>query len=630
MKYNFIKINDDINAVKALYPDMDENKFNELIKLDPTYRDGSNSLGIYGKWILNLYKKGNLKEEDFYKVTEYLKDFEAKKKLIANKDINSYKILPDLAKVLEETDEPTQSKNQLRKAIKRTDLSQDAEYIGDFGNYVCYSPKTYEASCKLGANTEWCTATREDRRNYDYYSKEGKLYIFINKSTNQAEYQLHFETKSFMNRYDRKIKLYDFINNICPESKNAIIEIIKKGIKEKRLRLYDFMWIDELIEYFKEDIKKKLKFNEDDKREVRIYTSKFAEYCKEKGDADFRYGFLADAFDGDLDYWFSDNYREINDIEEYKKYVNDKNLNQLKEYKLKYENINGLDIFINNGIKNGNINQCLEDVELALDNAFKKIGASSIYDHDEDSFEVNISFDNYYNLIKQSYKDEDFMVEFQYDDFFPEEIQEILMYWASCFFKLREPRYGWIGDFDKETFNEEIEEWLDNIELFKIDDSYKPLFDDEEDYQRWERWFRINILDEEDIAEGQEQFELGDSMKYKFKDKKDLEYVYKLGFVYKDKNGNLKRKDTYEIKNYYENKYLGKGKYTKAQIYYMIQNADVDCDNYIVLHKNDKEEEIPQTKKGYKNMDKQEFINYLINSGYSDVDAEEKANVYYD
>lgn len=87
MKYNFIKVNDDINAVKALYPDMDENKFNELIKLDPTYRDGSNSLGIYGKWILNLYKKGNLKEEDFYKVTEYLKDFEAKKRTLLIKTL---------------------------------------------------------------------------------------------------------------------------------------------------------------------------------------------------------------------------------------------------------------------------------------------------------------------------------------------------------------------------------------------------------------------------------------------------------------------------------------------------------------------------------------------------------------
>lgn len=114
--------------------------------------------------------------------------------------------------------------------------------------------------------------------------------------------------------------------------------------------------------------------------------------------------------------------------------------------------------------------------------------------------------------------------------------------------------------------------------------------------------------------------------KYKIIKDKDLNYVYKRGFVYKDKNGDLKRKSYYDIKDYYENL---EGRYTKAQIYYMIEQADADCDRYIDLHKDDKPVEIPQSKKGYKDMSKEEYINYLINSGYSDVDAEEKADALY-
>lgn len=114
-------------------------------------------------------------------------------------------------------------------------------------------------------------------------------------------------------------------------------------------------------------------------------------------------------------------------------------------------------------------------------------------------------------------------------------------------------------------------------------------------------------------------------MKYTFIDARDLEYVYKRGFVYKDKNGKLQRKSYYDIKDYYENL---EGKYTKAQIYYMIKQADVDCDRYIELHKNDIEVGEWKPRK-YKDMNKEEFINYLINSGYSDIDAKEKADAWY-
>ena len=58
-----------IQEVKKYYPDIPDDKFMNLIKLDPTYKN-DDRLGKAGKWILNLYKNKQLKEEDFYKVTD--------------------------------------------------------------------------------------------------------------------------------------------------------------------------------------------------------------------------------------------------------------------------------------------------------------------------------------------------------------------------------------------------------------------------------------------------------------------------------------------------------------------------------------------------------------------------------
>lgn len=52
---------EDIEAVKKLYPNISDEDFNNLLHQDPTYREGSNSVGKYTKWLLNLVKKMILK-----------------------------------------------------------------------------------------------------------------------------------------------------------------------------------------------------------------------------------------------------------------------------------------------------------------------------------------------------------------------------------------------------------------------------------------------------------------------------------------------------------------------------------------------------------------------------------------
>jgi len=83
-----------------------------------------------------------------------------------------------------------------------TDLGDDVEvlYNGPLGLLV--SPKTKEASCRLGSGTRWCTAAKKNNE-FGYYNKQGPLYIWKDKSG--AKYQFHFESGQFMNAQDQNI-----------------------------------------------------------------------------------------------------------------------------------------------------------------------------------------------------------------------------------------------------------------------------------------------------------------------------------------------------------------------------------------------------------------------------------------
>ena len=110
---------EDIEAVKKYYPNIPEDIFMELVALDPTYT-GKNSLGKYSKWLLNLFNRGKLSQDDFEEVTPLLNQFTIYKNRIQNKDLNSYKSLDDLAELLTSVvdDDSMLTPNQKNKFLK--------------------------------------------------------------------------------------------------------------------------------------------------------------------------------------------------------------------------------------------------------------------------------------------------------------------------------------------------------------------------------------------------------------------------------------------------------------------------------------------------------------------------------
>lgn len=96
----------------------------------------------------------------------------------------------------------------------------DAELLVTDGNWELWTPHTFEASIYLarkGADrnhwARWDTAYEGGGDYYfNWFTKKGPLYIFINKSDPEEKYQYHAETDSFYNQYDRQS---DFDSFIC-------------------------------------------------------------------------------------------------------------------------------------------------------------------------------------------------------------------------------------------------------------------------------------------------------------------------------------------------------------------------------------------------------------------------------
>ena len=236
MKLHYIV--EGIQDVRKYYPNISDDVFIQLIQLDPTYR-GGDSLGKYGKWILNLYNRGSITENDFDEVTQILQQFTTYRNRIQNKDLNSYKSLQDLSDILAsvvDNDSMLSPRQKVRflKNVKagRVKIAKEDDYdiVLETPKYIVYVPNTHEASMYLGQGTEWCTA-HENPDWYNKYTRKGqfKLYIIKDKKTDRkfqyvhnadAGYDILDDTDTefdYMKLLSRDEKLHEFFAKLNPD-----------------------------------------------------------------------------------------------------------------------------------------------------------------------------------------------------------------------------------------------------------------------------------------------------------------------------------------------------------------------------------------------------------------------------
>jgi hypothetical protein len=185
------------------YSNIPQDIFQQIISADPTYNiEKPNKMGKYGKWLLALYQKQNLKIEDLYKATQYLSTFIKFNAKLQQKDIMKYHSLSELYKTIEPF-----LKNPQQAATKSEEIrniKEGAEKVYEDGKWLVVVPHTKEASCYYGKGTQWCTAADNSYNYFDQYNKRGLLYINILKGTD-TKYQFHFETGSYMDATDTDI-----------------------------------------------------------------------------------------------------------------------------------------------------------------------------------------------------------------------------------------------------------------------------------------------------------------------------------------------------------------------------------------------------------------------------------------
>lgn len=162
---------------------------------------------IYLDWIIRLFLKNLVKDEDLYKIRLDLVVFDRLKhtQYITDRDINSYKTPLQLYNVV----------NSLRNIVSNKEEKKDENaaikkdiivvYQGPLGSIVI--PKTWEASQYLGRGTRWCTAMETNRSWFDRYTKTGPLFVFTYR--NGAKYQFHMDMNGprnymFMNIEDHR------------------------------------------------------------------------------------------------------------------------------------------------------------------------------------------------------------------------------------------------------------------------------------------------------------------------------------------------------------------------------------------------------------------------------------------
>jgi len=219
----FPRLKDDKTFTRD-HPDTPESLPKEFIDADP--KQGKNI-----EWILTSYlDKGIRSFEDLGRTKEALGQFQSltNRKLLTEPLITSINEAglpyycgivgcngkPGLSDLVERAEKQGLFKKQKEREVKEDEF---IKYYED-EDVLVIIPLTENASCKYGKGTRWCTAAKKENM-FDEYTKidpetgeKQRLYILIPKNPKHPgeKYQVHFESKSYMNEKDENVSIRIF------------------------------------------------------------------------------------------------------------------------------------------------------------------------------------------------------------------------------------------------------------------------------------------------------------------------------------------------------------------------------------------------------------------------------------
>lgn len=148
------------------------------------------------------------------------------------KDINQYTNPAFLEELMEVVDS-RKSKSEIEKELKN-----QSEKLYEDDDVLVVKPNTYAASCYYGANTKWCTTTKESSHYFRQYIAKGSLYYFLNKKTG-LKLALHVDkndgTKVVYDAADKELSI-ETLRESFPNQDDLIDELVGAGKFLKTLR----------------------------------------------------------------------------------------------------------------------------------------------------------------------------------------------------------------------------------------------------------------------------------------------------------------------------------------------------------------------------------------------------------
>lgn len=118
------------------------------------------------------------------------------------RDINKFKTIADLSRAIRPYEQTISKTQEDVNRIKELYTLKQITLLHKDSNGKIEIPHTKEASIFLGRGTRWCTAATNNNF-FDSYNKRGNLYIITDSSG--VKYQIHLESKSFMDARDLPI-----------------------------------------------------------------------------------------------------------------------------------------------------------------------------------------------------------------------------------------------------------------------------------------------------------------------------------------------------------------------------------------------------------------------------------------
>jgi hypothetical protein len=233
-----------VEDAKAKYP-QDTEVVDYFVSQDPA---GNNK---YLPWMMKTYKQvptdapEGVKQQAKELISQLIKGFHQHSPRLEKKDINQYKTLAELNSAVSPLIKASEE-----KAVKKEKEEAGVKKYYEDNDWLLLQPLTYESSCKYGANTKWCIASRDTSSHFKSYTKTGLLVFLIHKKSN---HKFAFYTDEADETY---IEIYNPLDSDIAGSGDLSVKEFLQGLVNGEMG--DYLEIDEEgygeddeIEFFK-------------------------------------------------------------------------------------------------------------------------------------------------------------------------------------------------------------------------------------------------------------------------------------------------------------------------------------------------------------------------------------------